>query len=180
MSTYGMQENPYDAPKAAAVDPYAQQQANPGGYTGYSGFWLRWVAAVIDNVILQVVILPVSFIVGMVLGVLIVAAGGDPAKEGPQILLNLIGIALSFTISIGYNVYMITSPKQATLGKMALGLKVTDLYGQRITVGRAFGREFGKFLSGMILMIGYIMAAFTEKKQALHDMLAGTLVLKTR
>lgn len=180
MSSYGDPQNPYSAPKAATADPYFQQPTNTGGYTGYAGFWIRWVAAVIDNIILQVVILPVSFIVGMVLGVLIVSAGGDPAQSGTQMMLNLVGAGLSLVIQIGYNVLMISSAKQATLGKMALGLKVTDLYGQRITLGRAFGREFGKILSGAILLIGYIMAGFTEKKQALHDMLASTLVLKTR
>ncbi|MFO0960991.1 MAG: RDD family protein [Isosphaeraceae bacterium] len=153
---------------------------NTGGYTGYAGFWIRWVAAFIDNIILQVVILPVSFLVGMVLGVLIVSTGGDPAQPGPQAILQIIGALLSMAIQIGYNVYMISSPKQATFGKMALGLKVTDLYGQRITVGRAFGREFGKILSGLTLLVGYMMAGWTEKKQALHDMIASTLVLKTR
>jgi uncharacterized RDD family membrane protein YckC len=59
---------------------------------------------------------------------------------------------------------------------MAMGLKVTDLSGQRISFARATGRHFAKFLSGMILMIGYIMAGLTARKQALHDMVAGTLV----
>ena len=71
-----------------------------------------------------------------------------------------------------------SSPKQATLGKMALGIKVTDLDGNRISFGRATGRFFAKIISGVILMIGYIMAAFTAKKQALHDIIASTLVIK--
>jgi uncharacterized RDD family membrane protein YckC len=66
----------------------------------------------------------------------------------------------------------------ATVGKMALSLKVTDMEGQRITFGRATGRYFGKWLSAVILLIGFIMAAFTAKKQALHDILASTLVLR--
>lgn len=180
MSAYDQPDNPYNAPKAAAVDPDYKQQTSTGGYTGYAGFWLRWVAAVIDNILLQIVILPLSFIIGIVLGGLIVGGGGDPSASGPQLMLNLIGAGLSLVIQIGYNVFMISSARQATLGKMAMGLKVTDLYGKRITVGQAFGREFGKILSGLILMIGYIMAGFTAKKQALHDMLASTLVLKTR
>jgi uncharacterized RDD family membrane protein YckC len=60
---------------------------------------------------------------------------------------------------------------------MAIGIKVTDLNGNRISFGRATGRYFAKILSGMILMIGYIMAGFTEKKQALHDMIASCLVV---
>jgi uncharacterized RDD family membrane protein YckC len=75
---------------------------------------------------------------------------------------------------------MESSSKQATLGKMALALKVTDLQGRRISFARATGRHFAKIISGMILLIGYIMAGFTERKQALHDMIAGTLVIRTQ
>jgi len=71
-----------------------------------------------------------------------------------------------------------SSAWQATLGKKILGLKVTDLAGNRISFGRASGRFFGKILSGMILGIGFLMAGFTERKQALHDILAGCLVLR--
>jgi uncharacterized RDD family membrane protein YckC len=71
-----------------------------------------------------------------------------------------------------------SSAWQATLGKKALGLEVTDLDGNRIGFGRATGRFFAKFISWIILLIGYIMAGFTEKKQALHDILAGTLVIR--
>ena len=72
---------------------------------------------------------------------------------------------------------MESSSKQGTVGKMILNLRVVDMLGNRISFGRATGRFFGKILSGLILNIGYIMAAFTEKKQALHDMLAGCLVI---
>lgn len=73
---------------------------------------------------------------------------------------------------------MESSAKQATLGKMALGIVVTDLEGARIGFGRATGRYFAKILSGLILGIGFLMAAFTERKQGLHDIIAGTLVVK--
>jgi len=69
--------------------------------------------------------------------------------------------------------------KQATPGKNMMGLRVTDLDGQRISFGRASGRYFGKLLSALILYVGFMMAGFTERKQALHDMLAGCLVVKT-
>jgi uncharacterized RDD family membrane protein YckC len=72
---------------------------------------------------------------------------------------------------------MESSPFQATIGKVAVGIYVADLQGQRISFGRATGRFFGKILSGAILLIGYLMAGFTEKKQALHDTMAGCLVL---
>jgi uncharacterized RDD family membrane protein YckC len=76
-----------------------------------------------------------------------------------------------------YYSLMESSSKQGTVGKMVLNLKVVDLVGNKISFGRATGRFFGKFLSGLLLNIGYIMAAFTERKQALHDMLAGCLVI---
>jgi len=69
---------------------------------------------------------------------------------------------------------------QATPGKMALGLVVTDETGHRIGFGRATGRYFAKLISALILYIGFMMAGWTEKKQALHDILASTLVLKKR
>jgi len=73
---------------------------------------------------------------------------------------------------------MESSELQATLGKMALGICVTDKYGNRISFGRATGRHFAKIISSLTLGIGYLAAAFTEKKQALHDIIAGCLVLK--
>jgi uncharacterized RDD family membrane protein YckC len=77
-----------------------------------------------------------------------------------------------------YYASMESSSWQATLGKKILGLRVTDLAGNRITFARASGRFFGKILSGMILGIGFLMAGFTARKQALHDILAGCLVLR--
>jgi uncharacterized RDD family membrane protein YckC len=74
---------------------------------------------------------------------------------------------------------MESSSYQGTLGKMALGLTVTDLEGRQISFGRATGRYFSKIITGFIpLGIGYAMAGFTEKKQALHDIIAGCLVLR--
>jgi len=77
-----------------------------------------------------------------------------------------------------YDALMTSSSKQGTLGKIVFRLKVVDLNGARISFARATGRFFAKILSGMILNIGYIMAGFTERKQALHDMIAGTFVLR--
>jgi uncharacterized RDD family membrane protein YckC len=73
---------------------------------------------------------------------------------------------------------MESSARGATLGKMALGLRVVDLNGDRIGFGRATGRYFGKIVSGLILGIGYFMAAFTQQKQALHDIMAGCLIIR--
>jgi uncharacterized RDD family membrane protein YckC len=78
-----------------------------------------------------------------------------------------------------YSALQECSSQQATIGKRVLGIKVIDLAGQRISFGRATGRYFGKIISGMIMYIGFIMAGFTDRKQALHDMMAGCLLVRT-
>ena len=93
------------------------------------------------------------------------------------------GILFAMFFLIGlywlYFAGMESSERQATFGKAAMSLRVTDLEGRRLTFGHATGRFFAKIITGMIpLGIGYFMAGFTEKKQALHDMIAGTLVLR--
>jgi uncharacterized RDD family membrane protein YckC len=89
-------------------------------------------------------------------------------------MTNTIGIIIRWL----YYALLESSPHQASLGKMALGLIVTDLEGNRIGFGRATGRFFAKFLSALTLGIGYMMAGWTERKQALHDMIAGTRVMR--
>ena len=90
------------------------------------------------------------------------------------------GITAVLVIAGGwlYEAFMLSSSYQATLGKMIFGMKVTDLQGNRISFARATGRHFAKIVSGMILLIGFIMVGLTERKQGLHDLLAGTLVRK--
>ena len=78
-----------------------------------------------------------------------------------------------------YFALMESSPWQATLGKKAFRLRVTDLEGHRINLGRATLRHLGKILSGLTLFLGYVMAGFTVRKQALHDILAGCLVVRS-
>ena len=94
--------------------------------------------------------------------------------EGPNLSVQLLSIVISWL----YFALMESSNKQATVGKIALNLRVTDMAGNRVSFARATGRYFGKYLSGMIFLIGFLMAAFTSKKQALHDVLADTLVIK--
>lgn len=138
----------------------------------YAGFWLRVVAYIIDAIILGIV----GFVIGMVFGVGAVSTGTDISDPtgGGSMLLNLISIV----IGVAYFAAMESSSWQATVGKKALGLVVTDLNGQRISVGKAILRYIGKIISALILLIGFIMVAFTERKQGLHDMIAGTLVVK--
>ena len=107
---------------------------------------------------------------------------GLSLKITPYVEDNFLVIVLLYSLSkllvlYPYFVLMESSRLQGTIGKLILGLKVTDTFGRRISFGRASGRFFGKLLSGQILLIGYLMAALTAKKQALHDVLARTLVI---
>jgi uncharacterized RDD family membrane protein YckC len=144
----------------------------------YGGFWIRFVAVVIDGLIVGIVVWPISGMMALAIGV----AGGAVRMPtvGVHLVRGIVGLAFSFCANWLYEAGMESSSKQATLGKMALALKVTDLQGRRISFARATGRHFAKIISGMILLIGYIMAGFTERKQALHDMVAGTLVIRTQ
>lgn len=144
----------------------------------YAGFWIRVVAYLIDAVVLTIA----QFVIFAVFGVSML--GADSMDPDAANVFATTGGVLAYTIimigSILYFVLMESSSKQGTLGKMALGLIVTDTQGRRISFGRALGRYFAKILSGLILLIGYIMIAFTERKQGLHDMIASTYVLKGR
>lgn len=168
---------PAAAPQPAAPQPVAYY--TPAQYTGqvvYAGFWLRFCAAFIDGLITGVAGAVVGFIADLAIGLLTVFGGGT--GRDAEMVASVVGQVLGIVINWLYGALMESSSKQATLGKMALGIKVTSLEGGRISFGRATGRHFAKFISAIILLIGYIMAGFTEKKQALHDMIAGTLVVK--
>lgn len=121
----------------------------------YGGFWVRVVASVIDWIV-----------VGVATGVIAAAAMG---------MLG-VGITLYMITAWLYEALLLASAKQATLGKMAMGLLVTDYDGRRLTFGRATGRHFAKYLSSATFGIGYILVAFTDRKQGLHDLVASTLV----
>lgn len=144
----------------------------------YAGFWLRFVALIIDWMLLSFV-LGITVVLPLLGRELESMRGGNPFDVFPMFSPRF--LALRGLLLMGGWIYFAlleSSAWEATLGKKALGLEVTDLAGRRISFGRATGRYFGKILSGFILLIGYIMAGFTEKKQALHDILAGTLVIR--
>jgi uncharacterized RDD family membrane protein YckC len=130
------------------------------GTTTYAGFWRRVAAWILDGLLLSLVTLPFTFRMG----------GDDAAFSAASTISTVVGWL--------YFALMESSAKQATVGKMALGIIVTDLEGGRIRFSRATGRYFAKILSALILGIGFLMVAFTERKQGLHDMVASTLVVK--
>lgn len=127
----------------------------------YAGFWIRFVAVIIDGIIVFFISLPIIVIFKFVLSI---------ESSG---FLNL----LSSVISWGYYIYM-TDKYQATLGKKAMGIMVVNESLIKASLGNIVLREtVGKIVSAIILLIGYIMAAFTSKKRALHDLIAGTVVI---
>jgi uncharacterized RDD family membrane protein YckC len=164
----------------AAPLPYAPsghlQYYNPqGAVVVYAGFWWRFLAYLIDYAILWVP----NFLlqIGMRQALNLPA---QPTRQGlPMFMMAMSSASLAAIIMQWlYFALMESSSNQATLGKMACGLIVTDEAGSRISFGRATGRYFGKIVSGLILYIGFMMAGWTERKQALHDRMAGTLVIK--
>ena len=134
--------------------------------TTFAGFWKRFAAFLLDMLILVVTV----SVIGLVLVNVLQPKGFT--QEEIEAVGNLVGLIVNWL----YFASMESSQVQGTLGKLALGIKVTNLDGQRISFGRATGRHFVKILSWIILGIGCVMAAFTKKKQALHDMVANCLV----
>ena len=145
----------------------------------YAGFWNRVAAAIVDAIITAVA----GFVIlGPVVVFIIFSGGGrlgDPG-EAQSLLPVIQGVNQVVSLLGGWLYYalMESSRFQGTLGKMAVQIKVTDMEGNRVTFGRATGRYFGKLVSALVLFIGYIMVAFTEKKQGLHDIMAGCLVVR--
>jgi len=159
---------------AAAIMP-----ATPGQQ--YGGFWIRFLAVIVDGIILRIAIQPILAVLGLPhfwwFGRL-----NNHSIDMEDLVLFLITLSTVIAfLFIGYWLYealLTSSSLQGTIGKRLLGLKVTDDFGNRISFARATGRYFSKILSGMFFCIGYIMAAFTDRKKALHDMIAGTVVIK--
>jgi uncharacterized RDD family membrane protein YckC/Tfp pilus assembly major pilin PilA len=148
---------------SSAASPAPTPGNPPTSSTGsesktYASFWRRFFAYLIDYLILVVAIVVISRWLGRI----------------------VVPIFWPLVVIGGWLYYAITesSKPQATIGKMALGIKVTALGGERIGFGQASGRYFGKIVSGLTLGVGYLMAGFTERRQALHDKMASTLVVR--
>ena len=173
---------------AAAVSPLAGVGAIPyATQVSYAGFWLRVAAYLIDGLILGVVITVLFVPLFILMGGIALLEGLRVRNDAPANVAQvaaLLTLLLSFAavallIKWLYYAYLESGEKQATWGKQVLGLYVTDLTGQRVSFGRASARFFAMIVTGMIpLGIGFIMAGFTERRQALHDMIASALVLK--
>ena len=139
---------------STGTPPVVRREDERVATVAYAGFLRRFGAWFIDGVLLTIVTIILAVIIG-------------PSP-------------IPFVIGLLYFIGMEGSPKQATLGKMAVRIVVTDVHGERITYNRATGRHLAKFISAVVLLIGFLMVAWTERKQGLHDMIAGTLVVTGR
>ena len=167
----------------AACKPFFLQKLREGATTGsgelgaagmrYAGFWIRVLAKILDSIAMGIVIgipmLILLFTTGM-----FSMQGGQPsfAAVGLQIMLQVVGMGAG----IAYNTYM-HGKYGATLGKMAVGIRVVMADGSPVTYMRAFGRAWADILSGMVCYIGYIIAGFDAEKRSLHDHICQTRVI---
>ena len=138
----------------------------------YAGFWKRVAAALIDSLVMLIPSMILGFIIGFGMAL------NDPyvTDYELEIVVNIMSIVTWWLYSAVFE----SSNFMATPGKMALGIVVTDYQNQKISFAQASGRHFGKIISGIIIGIGFIMAAFTEKKQGLHDIMSGTLIVNKK
>ncbi len=171
-TTGGMAASPYAPPVAPVAMPDAVVQ---GGEVVLAGFRKRLAAYLIDGLIVGVGGMVIGGIVGGVIGGLVGVSGvgGGTTLLAIQVVSNLLSLALG----AAYYGWFHASHSMATPGKMAIGIKVVRLNGERLSLARSIGRYFATILSTIPLLIGFFMAAFTTRKQALHDLVCDTLVV---
>ena len=159
----------------SAPPPPPVWDARPSGgpAVSYGGFWVRVVAYIIDAVVLGIA----SSILFGVFGVSLVPESFDTYEFPPSFVwLNVASVAMVWL----YFALLESAPRGATVGKMALGLRVVTGDGRQLSFLNATGRYFAKFLSAMFMGIGFLMVGFTDRKRGLHDMIADTVVIKVR
>lgn len=151
-----------------AFVPTAVAARVPAPSVQYAGFWRRFIAFWLDIFVFGSIELFVAYARGIPLNT---QQPADPIQAAKGLLISAFIYWLYWAI-------LESSPWQATIGKRAMDIYVTDLQGRRLSFAKATGRYFGKTISFLILLMGFFMIAFTERKQALHDMMAGCLVVR--
>lgn len=145
----------------------------------YAGFWIRFLALFLDVLVSMVFGCIIGAVVFAVLFGVYAASGNNlNTMKATASFLQIVNCLLGLMVGWLYHAFLESSEWQATLGKKLCGLRVCDSQGERLTFVKASIRYVSKFISGAPCWVGYFMAAFTEKKQALHDIIAGTLVVK--
>jgi uncharacterized RDD family membrane protein YckC len=145
----------------------------------YAGFWRRLAAALVDSVIVGIAALVPGFIVGIVFGICMVAAP-EEVRYGLRQLSSVVSGLSGALLAIGYYGYFESQQNGETLGRKALGIRLITESGLPITFGKSALRHLCRYLSGLILSIGYFIQVGSAKRQALHDSMTGTLVVRVR
>ena len=158
---------------AACAASSAAPSRGEGGAMDYGGFWIRFLAKLIDGVILGVVQVAISVV--FVLYII-----GSVAKQGPAgAIAGYVGLQVASLLLNAIYAIVFVGRFGATPGKMALRLKIVRPDGSRVSYGRALGRWLAEMLSAILLLIGYLIAAFDDEKRALHDRICDTRVIRS-
>ena len=154
--------------------PFAQRRVPQPTPIEYAGFWKRFAAFLIDYILAIIASFVILFVFGMMVAL------GELSDTGQSAVYTIIWYGFWLVVPWLYWAFMESSSHQATLGKKALNIKVTDYSGNRLTFARATGRHWAKIASFATIYIGFIMAGFTAKKQGLHDMISECLVVMAK
>lgn len=173
MPTRPIDENPFAAPES---DLTPERFEPKDVSSAYAATWQRFVALVCDSVLLWVLGLAVAVVISAV--ALYVVPGGIRINWLGESMTDVMEWLILLPTSVLYYALQESSAAQGTLGKRAVGIRVTDLEGRRLTFGRSLGRAIGRWLSYSALLVGFLIQPFTVRKQALHDLLAGTIVVR--
>jgi uncharacterized RDD family membrane protein YckC len=164
-------------------------QTTTAALEDYAGFWKRVAAYILDFIILLIPSVIIQRLMGSgaaqaTLQQSVLAAPGDPhamiAAYGQFYSTMMPAILIGYVVVWLYFAFCESSSWQATIGKLALGIRVTDMQGARLSFSHALGRSAARFLSYIILCIGFLPAGWTARKQAMHDKIVNTLVLNGR
>lgn len=170
---------------AASVLP----QTTAATLEDYAGFWKRVAAYILDAIILYIPSMLIQKVMGGDAAEATMKQAQLAAPGDPHVMLTALSqyystmtpaLLIITVITWLYFAFCESSAWQATIGKLALSIRVTDMHGARISLPRALGRYPAKYLSAFIFCIGFLMVAWTQRRQGLHDMIASTLVLNGR
>lgn len=157
-----MDHNPYAPPTTTVADVGITEYE-------YAGFWIRVGASLIDTVLIVLLTLPIMY-----------ALYGEAYFEDERLVTGPLDFFFTWVLPAIVSIVFWIS-RQATPGKMALGLRVVDANtGTTLSTGRAIGRYAGYYVSTLLLMMGFVWVAFDKRKQGIHDKLAGTVVVKAK
>ncbi len=163
---------------ASSAQRLARLDATRDSATGcYAAFWKRVAAACIDGILAAIASVLCGGPVLVLMMLVVIAEGEEPDPVALTAVFEGAAQLLALFVGWMYFALLESSPLQATLGKLALRIEVTDLAGDRIGFEKATWRYFGKFVSALPLLGGFVMAAFTARRQGLHDRMAGCLVV---